>query len=100
MSAPHLAPFNAEQPIGLHKAPNGGWVVYARAAERGCADQVIGAFSDAKGMIDALAAALVFPPVLPSAKCQKCQDHGFADWALLSVVPCPVCRPGDDGVVP
>lgn len=96
-SRPSLAPINLDTPIGLHRAPNGGWVLYARSERRGEMDQVIGAFSDAQAMINALLDLLV--PATP-AECELCQDHGFRDWQSLAVDPCPKCRPGDDGMVP
>lgn len=34
------------------------------------------------------------------AKCEKCNDTGFLDYAHLRIDPCPKCRPGDDGYKP
>lgn len=88
MTKPFVAPFHETETLLLQPAPNGGWTVMAKAPDGNA--RVIGAF----GSYEAMIAGLTIPYTAP--KCDICRDHGFTDWAHLSVDPCPVCRPAWD----
>lgn len=55
----HLAPFQKSAALSLRPAPNGGWVVRCYEAHRGGFEDLLGAFSSTKDMMEALSDALL-----------------------------------------
>ncbi len=59
MDKAKIGAFNPASGLELLQAKNGGWVVYERSAERHLMPSMLGAYSNANDMIEALSSALI-----------------------------------------